>query len=330
MFLNMKYHVFGIGSALMDFLIEVEHNELLELDLKKGHFHLIDEEHSKKLLKKLEKYKVKTSPGGSSANTLYGVALLGGNVVFCGKVGKDKHGDIYEEKMLDGGVKHKIKRSEKITGHAITFITPDSERTFAVHLGASLHLEKADVFFNDLKQSSILHIEGYQLEDKNLRDVSLHAMQFAKKNNIKISIDIGDPGIVARNKKDIKNMIKKYADIVFANEHEAKALTGLEPLEALNEIAKLTETAIVKTGKKGSYIKKGSTIHEIPGYKAKSVDTTGAGDMFAAGVLYGISKGHDLKVSGHMGSYFAAKVVEQIGARLSNIDKKEIEKLIKK
>ena len=119
----------------------------------------------KKLLKKLESYKVKTAPGGSSANTLYGVALLGGNVVFCGKVGKDKHGDIYEEKMLNGGVKPKLARSDKITGHAITFITPDSERTFAVHLGASLSLEKEDVFFDDLKQSKMLHIEGYQLED---------------------------------------------------------------------------------------------------------------------------------------------------------------------
>lgn len=330
MFFKMKYNVFGIGSALMDFLIEVDHDELLEIDLKKGQFHLIAEEHSKKLLKKLEKYDVKTAPGGSSANTLYGIALLGGNVVFCGKVGKDEHGDIYEEKMLDGGVKHKIKRSEKITGHAITFITPDSERTFAVHLGASLHLEKEDVFFEDLKQSSILHIEGYQLEDKNLRDVSLHAMQFAKNNNIKISIDLGDSGIVSRNKKDIKDMINKYANIVFANEHEAKALTGLEPLEALNEIAKLTETAIVKIGKKGSYIKQGNKIYEIPGYKAKSIDTTGAGDMFAAGVLYGISQGHDLKISGHIGSYFAAKVVEKIGARLKEIDKKEVEELIRK
>jgi len=325
----MKYDIFGIGSALMDFLIEIGHNELLELNLKKGNFHLIDEEHSKKLLKKLENYKVKTSPGGSSANTLYGVALLGGNVVFCGKIGKDKHGDIYEEKMLDGGVKPKLARSDKMTGHAITFITPDSERTFAVHLGASLHLEKSDVFFDDLRQSRMLHIEGYQLEEKNLRDVSLHAMEFAKKNGIKISMDLGDPGIVSRNKEDIRKMIKNYADIVFANEDEAKALTGLAPLEALNELSKLAGIAIVKLGEKGSCIKQGSAVYNIPAYKAKAVDTTGAGDMFAAGVLYGISKGYELKISGHIGSYYATKVVEQIGARLKSIDKKEVEELIK-
>lgn len=324
----MKYDVFGIGSALMDFLIEVENNELLELNLNKGQFHLIDEERSKSLLKKIEKYKVKTAPGGSSANTLYGASLLGSKVIFCGKVGKDPHGDIYEEKMSDGGVKPTLARSERITGHAITFITPDSERTFAVHLGAALNLKKEDIFFEDLKDSKILHIEGYQLEDKELREVSLHAIQFAKKNNIIISIDLGDPGIVSRNRSDIKEIVEKYADIVFANEDEAKALTNLEPLEALNEIAKVTDIAIVKIGKSGSYIKKQDMIYEIPVYPAKAVDTTGAGDMFAAGVLYGLSKDHNLKICGHIGSYFASKVVEKIGARLDNIDPEQISKLI--
>ena len=326
----MGFDIFGIGSALMDFLIEVDHNELLELDLKKGQFHLIDEHDSKELLKKIKKYRVKTSPGGSSANTLYGVGMLGGNVVFCGKVGKDKYGNIYEEKMVKSGVNPKLARSKKTTGHAITFITPDSERTFAVHLGAALRLKKSDIFFEDLKHSRILHIEGYQLEDKQLRDVSLHAMRFAKKHNKKISIDLGDPGIVARNKTDIKKMIKKYADIVFANEDEARALTSLGSLEALDKIARLTKIAIVKVGKHGSYIKQGNIIYNIPGYKAKATDTTGAGDMFAAGVLYGISRNYDLKICGHIGSYFAAKVVEQIGARLKQIDKKEIEKLTRK
>ncbi len=324
----MEYDIFGIGSALMDLLIEVDHNRLLELNLKKGNFHRIDEQTSKKLLKKIENHKVKTAPGGSSANTLYGVAILGGTGVFCGKVGNDNQGTIYEQEMTKCGITPKLARSEKITGHAITFITPDSERTFAVHLGASMHLKKEDVFFKDLKNSKILHIEGYQLEDMGLRDVSLHAMEFAKKHNVKISIDLGDPGIVTRNQEDIKQMINKYADIVFANEDEAKALTGLNPLEALNEIAKSVDIAIVKIGKEGSYIKQGDTIYEIPSFDVKAVDTTGAGDMFAAGVLYGICQNLNLKICGLIGSYFAAQVVKQIGARLKTIDQKELENLI--
>ncbi|MFH1641891.1 MAG: adenosine kinase [Nanoarchaeota archaeon] len=324
----MKYDVFGIGSAIMDFLLEIDHHELVELNLKKGQFHLISEAESRKLLDKIKDYKVTVAPGGSSANTLYGVGILGGSVVFCGKVGNDDNGLIYEEKMLKSGIKPQISRSDNITGHAITFITPDSERTFAVHLGAAMQLEKSDIFFEDLKQSKILHIEGYQLEDKNLRDVSLHAMDFAKSNSIKISIDLGDPGIVERNKEDIKKMIKKYADIIFANEDEAKALTGLEPKEALNEISNITDIAVVKVGKDGSFIKQGDTFYNIPCYKAEAVDTTGAGDMFAAGVLYGITQNYNLSLCGHIGSYFASKVVEQIGARLDKIDKNEIKKLV--
>lgn len=312
----------------MDFLIEIGDDELLKLNLKKGEFRLIDEKDLKKLWKKIEKCRVTTSPGGSCANTLYGVAMLGGKVVFCGKVGKDNYGDIYEGEMFKSGVKPRLARAEEITGQAITFITPDSERTFAVHLGAALHLKKDDIFFKDLKQSKILHIEGHQFADKGLRCILLEAMQFAKEHNIKISVDLGDPGVVARNKADMKRMIEEYADIVFANEDEARVLVGLEPQEALNEIAKLTEIAIVKIGKYGSYIKEDNTIYKIPGYKAEAVDTTGAGDMFAAGVLYGISCGYGLKICGHIGSYFAAKVVEKIGARLEHIKQKEIEKLI--
>jgi len=325
----MKYDIFGIGSALMDFLVEVDDKELVEIELKKGHFHLIDEKRSELLLERIKKYKIRTAPGGSSANTLYGAAILGSKVVFCGKIGEDEHGNIYEERMLNNGVKTNLARSKKKTGHAITFITPDTERTFAVHLGACLELKKEDVFFNDLKQSKIMHVEGYQLEDKNLRDVSLNAMDFAKKNNVKISIDLGDPGIVKRNKEDLLNMVKNYADIVFANEEEAKALTNLEPKEALDDISKFVNIVIVKIGKDGSFIKKQDKIYKIPGYKANAVDTTGAGDMFAAGVLHGICQNYNLEVCGHIGAYFSAKVVEKIGARLDNIDKEELKKLIK-
>ena len=325
----MKYDVFGIGNALMDFLIEIREDEFLELDLKKGQFHMIDEKKSKQILNQVSKKEIKLAPGGSCANTLHGIALLGGNVVFCGKVGKDKHGDIYEQKIVQHKIKSNIARCNKnITGHAITFITPEGERTFAVHLGAAINLQKEEVFFEDLKNSKILHIEGYQLEDKNLREVSIHAMKFAKENGVKISIDLADPGVVIRNKEDIRKMVTEYADIVFANEEEAKAFSGKENTEALNEIATMSEIAIVKLGKDGSLIKKGNETHKIKGISAKTVDTTGAGDMYAAGFLYGLTHGYNIKICGDLGSHFAAKVVQQIGARLDTIDAKEIQKII--
>ncbi len=326
---NKEYDVFGIGSALMDFLLEVEDDILIELDLRKGQFHLLPEEESKKLFDRIRKFEIKTAPGGSSANTLYGVAILGGKVVFCGKVGHDEHGSIYEKKMVDCGMRTNLAKSDTLTGNAITFITPDSQRTFAVCLGAAMELKNEDVFFDDIKKSKILHIEGYQLEDPNLKAVSLNAMKHAKENKTLISIDLGDPGIVERNKEEILSMIKDYADIVFANEDEAKALTGLEPEKALEEISKYADTAIVKIGSEGSFIKNESCLYKIPGYRTTAVDTTGAGDMFAAGVLYGIIKKYGLQIAGHIGSFFASKVVEIIGARLEYIDVQELDELIK-
>ena len=196
----MKYDVIGIGNALLDFIVEVEDNVLAEMDVTKGQFHLIDKEKSKEIMDKLNNYSVKTAPGGSSANTLAGVSVLGGSALLFGKVGKDKHGDIYEQKTRDCGVEVKFGRHEnEVTGHAITFITPDAERSFAVHLGAALHFRKEDIFEEEIKKSKILHVEGYQLEDPELKDASLHAMKIAKENGVKISIDLNDPGLIERN-----------------------------------------------------------------------------------------------------------------------------------
>lgn len=324
-----KYDVFGIGAALMDFLIEIEDDQLAEFDLKKGEMHLIDKDKSQEIFKRLSVYKVTTSPGGSSANTLAGIASLGGKVVFCGRIGNDKYGEIYEQKSNECGVCTKLKKDgENMTGHAISFITPDSERTFATHLGAAIHLREEDVFYDDIEHSKILHIEGYQLEDPELRKTSLKAMSFAKKHNTQISIDLADPALVKRNLHDLKNLVKDNADIIFANEEEAKAFTGKEnPEEALDELSNFCSIAIVKIGKKGSLIKKEGKICTIAGIDAAAVDTTGAGDMYAAGVLFGIAKNFSLERSGKIGSWAASKVVSQIGARLNICLKDELDSI---
>ncbi len=314
-----KYDVFGIGSALMDFLIEMDENELLEMDLKKGEMHLIDEKKSKELLAKLKHY----------TNTLAGVAVLGGNAVFCGKVGKDTHGDIYEQKSADIGVCTRIKKHEtKMTGHAITFITPDSERTFATHLGAAMHIEKEDVFDEDIAQSRILHLEGFQLEDENMRKTLMHAVSVAKSNDTLVSLDLNDPALVKRNLESFRKIVNEHIDIVFANEGEAKAFSGKdEEEEALLELSSHCDYAIVKLGENGSLIKHKDTIHRIPAFKVNAVDTTGAGDMYAAGVLFGIAQGISLERAGKIGSWASSKVVSQIGARLNACLKDEIKNI---
>ena len=321
-----KYDVIGIGSPLLDFIVEVDDNVLAEMDLKKGEMHLINEEKSKEILKKLKKHSVKTAPGGSSANTLAGVSVLGGSSLLMGKIGKDKHGDIYEQKTSDQGVSVRLSRHDKMTGHAITFITPDAERSFAVHLGAALHFRKHDVFDDEIVASKILHIEGYQLEDHELKAASLHAMKIAKEHDVKVSIDLSDPALIGRNLDDLKELVKEYADIIFVNETEAEAFTGKKEEDALHEIYDICEIAIVKLGDKGSLIKANDMIYRIPIHKVDVVNTNGAGDAYAAGILYSIANNIDIEKAGKIAAYISGQVVASTGARLDRSLKEDIAK----
>ncbi|MBD3354511.1 adenosine kinase [Candidatus Woesearchaeota archaeon] len=315
---NKKYDVIGIGSPLMDFIVKVDDNMLAEMNLKKGEMHLIDPEKSREILKRLENHEVTTAPGGSAANTLAGVSVLGGNAAFLGKIGDDKHGDMYEQMTKDSGVHSRLgKKNKEKTGHTLAFITPDGERTFATHLGASLHFRKDDIFEDEIKASKIIHFEGYQLEDPELKKTSLHAMEIAKNSNVMISIDLSDSALIKRNLKDLRELVQKYADIIFVNENEAGAFTGKKEEDALHEIYDMCKIAVVKLGGRGSIIKSEDMIYRIPAYKTKVINTNGAGDIFAAGILYGIANKWDMEKSGKTGSYAASLVVGQEEARLN-------------
>lgn len=319
--------VIGIGSALLDFIIEVDDGVLAEMDLTKGEMHLIDEDQSAKILKKIEDYSVLTSPGGSAANTLAGVGVLGGSALLMGKVGNDKHGAVYEQKTSEGGVDVKLGKHDSITGHAITFITPDKERTFATHLGAAVYFRQEDVYEDEIKNSKILHIEGFQLEDPELKKASLYAMKIAKDNGVKVSIDLADPALIKRNLESFKDIVKDYADIIFVNETEAEAFTGKKEEEALHDIYDMCEVAIVKLGGEGSLIKAKDLVYKIPINEVKVVNTNGAGDAYAAGFLYSIAKDIPIERAGKIAAYISSQVVASNGARVERSLEDELSKL---
>ncbi len=322
--------VIGLGNALMDFLVEIDEEHLLEMDLKKGEFHLVDAERTKEVLEKIKQseLKVEIVPGGSAANTLKGVALLGGKAILCGKVGNDGHGEVYVQEISQMGVVPRLNKHGSTTGHAVTFITPDTERTFSVHLGAAVELYKEDVLEEDISKSKILHLEGYQLEGPT-KDTVLHAIELAKKHHTLVSIDLADPGVVRRNKDFFMELVKNYADIVFVNENEAKELLGLDnEEEAVKELGKFCQIAIVKIGKQGSLVYTNSVMTKVDGCPAKAIDTTGAGDSYAAGFLYGYCQGWGLLEAGKLGSLLAARVVEQVGVGMKDIDGNELKKII--
>ena len=255
-----EFDVISIENTLMDVLIQVDDSHLVDFNLKKGTFHLIDETTVNLILKKYEHTQQKLTPAGAGANTIMGIANLGGKCVLIGRVGKDPHGDVYEEVITKDKIKSNIIRCDRSgTGRCFSFITPDAERTFAVHLGAAINLEKENILEDDIKKSKVLYLTGYIIE--NAKDIALHALEIAKKNDVLIALDLADAGIIKRHKEELKRLVKQYADIVFVNELEAPAFTDKEdPEEALQVLSRYTPLAVVKLGEKGSLIKKDNEI----------------------------------------------------------------------
>lgn len=315
----MKYDVSGIGNPLLDLTLKVEEDFLFDTDFKKGSMCLIDGIEAERIINKIKSYEIKKSPGGSVANVLAGVSSLGGTTVFNGKIGKDEYGEKYLSETRIAGTESElvIDDSEK-TGHAITFITPDGERTFAVHLGAALRFTKKDVHASSIANSKVLHIEGFKIEDCKSNDTLQYAIKIANDANTKISVDLSDGELVKRNLDYLKKFVHDHVDIVFANETEAYAFTGKKEKEALHEISKLCDLSVVKLGEKGSLIKSNNKVYEIKPNIVKVENTNGAGDMYAAGILYGLTRNMPLDKAGSMASYLSSLVVAVEGARLSN------------
>jgi len=310
-----QYDVFGIGNPLMDIVVSADEAMLGQFGLVKGMFNLVDYDRSQQILSEISHMKTETEAGDSTANSMAGIANLGGKPIYQGCIGECDYGQLYEKKTKEQGIESRLVRVKGKTGIAIAFITPDSERSFATHLGVACTLKKEYLALDDIKKSSYLHLTGYQLEDPTLRETALAAIDYAKSAGVKVSVDVADKGVVSRNRDFITDLLKKHVDLVFANEEESFALCGEPPEKAILAMGAMASIACLKIGKNGSLIIKDEKVHQIPGYKAKAVDTTGAGDMYAAGVLFGLTHGHDVEAAGRIGSFAAARIVEIFGAR---------------
>jgi sugar/nucleoside kinase (ribokinase family) len=316
--------ILGIGNALVDVMTLIDNDNMLEkFSLPKGSMQLVDDEKSALIKSETINFKRNLASGGSAANTIHGLAMLGVNTGFIGSVGKDDNGDFFENDMRLAGVKTFLFRRNSVTGTAVALISPDSERTFATHLGASVELEPEDLDQEDFKDFNILYLEGYQIINKALVE---RACLIAKKYDMRIALDLASYNVVEAKLADFKEIIEKSVDIIFANEDEAKAFTGFPPTEALNRLSMLCDIAVIKVGKEGSMIKRGEEIIKIGTIPVTCIDTTGAGDLYASGFLYGYAKGLSLEKCGIFGSVLAGHVIEIVGARM---DKHRWGKIIK-
>ena len=309
-----KKSVLGIGNALIDVLINITDDTVLQkFGLPKGSMTLVDAVLSEEIKKETKNSLRSVQTGGSAANTIHGIAKLGGRCGYIGKISNDELGNFYLEDFKKNRINTHFFYSETGTGHATGLISPDSERTFGTYLGAALELTPEEMTHEIFKDYGILHIEGYLVQNHSLIEA---AMRIAKENELLVSIDMASFNIVEANLDFLHRIIREYVDIVFANEEEATSLTGKNPQEALFEISDMCTIAIVKLGSQGSLIKSGERIIHIDPIPAKCIDTTGAGDIYAAGFLYALTENFDLEVAGKIGSLLAGKVVEVIGAKI--------------
>jgi sugar/nucleoside kinase (ribokinase family) len=319
--------IFGIGNALVDIMTGLESDDTLKkLGLPKGSMQLVDEETIGKALNETKGLKQTLASGGSAANTINGLANLGAETAFIGKVGKDEMGAFFYNDMVNSGIKPMLLQGKGATGRALALVSTDSERTFAVNLGAAIEMTADDLNESHFSGYQYFHIEGYLVQNHSLIE---KALKLAKQANLKVSLDLASYNVVESNLDFLQRMVKEYVDIVFANEEEAKAFTGKAPEEAAIELAKITDIAIVKTGSKGSIIKSGNKTYNVGVIKVNPIDTTGAGDLYASGFIYGLSKGLSFEKCGEIGAILSGKVIEVIGPKMSKETWAEINRLVK-
>jgi len=318
--------VLGLGNALVDIMTSLDHDAYLpEFGLPKGSMILVDAQRSKKIYDETVHLQKTVRSGGSAANTIHGLANLGVETGFIGKIGRDEMGKVFHDDMVAAGINTHLSQDHNPTGRAIALISPDTERTFATYLGAAVEMSHQDLDSEIFSQYDIFHIEGYIVQNHALLE---SALKLAREHKMLISLDMASYNVVAANRDFLEEMLKKYVSIVFANEDEARSMTGKEPEEALVELAGMCEVAVVKTGRLGSLVKNGNSKFEIGIMPVKSVDTTGAGDLYASGFLYGMVRGYSLEKCGRIGSILAGKVIENIGPKIDESGWKVVHKMI--
>ena len=314
--------ILGMGNALVDILAQLENDQTLKnFALPKGSMQLVDAERSKEILTGISQLEKKISSGGSAANTIHGLAKLGIETGFVGTVGEDRWGDLFRNDMESHKIDPVLFISNSESGRAVALISPDSERTFATYLGAAAELNPEQITLELFSGYNIFHMEGYLVQN---HDLVRKAFQLAKQGNLKISLDLASYNIVDENLDFLREVTAQYVDILFANEEEAKSFTGKLPDEALNEMSEMCEIAVVKTGKSGSLVRRQHEIHRIGILKVESIDTTGAGDLYASGFLYGLVNDLPLDKCGEIAAMLSGKVIEVIGAKMEESQWKEI------
>ena len=319
-----KYHIYGIGAALVDTEVEVSDEFLSNAGIDKGVMTLVDEARQAELIGSLsaESGSMFRKCGGSVCNSVVAASSLGAQAFFSGKVADDEDGQLYIDDLKEAGVDfHSAGQEPGITGKCLVMVTDDAERTMNTFLGASEDLSAREIDQAALVDSEWFYVEGYLVTDEARTAATKAAVELAKAKGVKVAVSLSDPFVVSVFGDSLRQVIGDGVDLIFCNKDEATAFTGTETLEAASEALKqYTKTFAITDGAKGAITFDGNSLNQSEGVKAEAIDTNGAGDMFAGAFLYGITAGKNYGWAASLANDCAAKVVARFGPRLDPAD----------
>ena len=308
--------IYGIGNPLIDIVITATDADLSSLGLQKGIMYLVDENRQSDILHYFKETTPEYHPGGSAPNTILACSGLGTPSLIAGKIGNDSFGDIYLSRTKEYGVSSGLTQVDGSTGSSIVLVTPDGERTMNTHLGICREFSDNDIDEAKLIQADYLYFTGYMWDTESQKSAIEKAIQISKDHDVKIVFDVADPFAVERNKKHFLKLIGNDVDLLFANQSELAILFDSEDyLLTSTYLMKMINHAGIKLGKKGSLVLENDKKTFIPPRQIKAFDSTGAGDMYAAGFLAGLAKELSYEQSGKMGGLMAEEIIQQSGAQ---------------
>ncbi|MGQ0637688.1 MAG: adenosine kinase [Planctomycetaceae bacterium] len=313
----MTYDIYGVGNALVDVQARISDELLAELGFQKGIMTLVDSDAQRRVLTSLNGVPVSRCAGGSAANTVIAVADFGGRAAYAGKVGNDAFGRFCLDDMREMGVTIEVPVADGDTGTSVILISTDAQRTMLTHLGVSATLSAEDIREDAIRNAKYVYVEGYLFGGQSTREAALAAMELAKRNGVRVAFTVSDPCLISQHRDEFWRLIEGPVDLLFCNLAEAQSLTGRhDPIECAVEIHRHAENVALTLGADGSILMHEGQVIPIEGAPARALDTTGAGDMYAGALLYGVTNGLSWRQSGRLASHAAARIVEQLGARL--------------
>ncbi len=315
-----KYHVYGVGNALVDFEYSVAEDLLAQQAIDKGLMTLIDEERHNALVSTLSAYESKKASGGSAANTIIAAAQLGANTFYSCKVANDETGTFYMNDLADCGVDSNLSmdnREDGTTGKCLVMITPDADRTMNTFLGITSQFSDKELDLSAIENSQFVYIEGYLVAENGARAAAVTASKAAKAAGVQTALTLSDPNMVQFFKDGLLEMAGDDLDLAFSNLAEAELMFDCTGIDAcVKGMKQFARKFAITLGAEGAVLYDGSDTLQIPSPQVQAIDTNGAGDMYAGTFLYALSHDMDFKAAGELAARTSAHLVTQYGPRL--------------